>query len=74
MINVRVSCELSKSIWSQIDLNRFEVPCERSERVSQWRFVFLQERTIYWPSWQELEVNLIQLYIKHVHSFVLIGC
>ena len=23
--------------------------------------LFLQERTIYWPFWQEFEVNLIQL-------------
>ena len=38
---VRVSCERSKPIWSQIDWNRFEVPCERSECLGHYHDIAL---------------------------------
>ena len=41
---MRVSSEQFKPVWSQIDWNRFEVPCERSECLTP--IVFAQKAKI----------------------------
>ena len=61
---MRVSCERSKQIWSQIDWNRFEVPCERSDsQAGKIEYTILKpKRNIIIESIQYLNTFVHQLH------------